>query len=347
MNLFSAESLVPYLRRQGLIGPDEPAAVTTLGGGISNTVLKVVTTRRRLVVKQALARLRVAATWEADVKRVLQEAACLRVLGERFPGCAPEVMFVDPVANVMVMACAPDGARTWKDDLLVGRIDLAVVQEVGALLGRIHGSTLGDTSIREAFFATAAFHQLRVDPYLLTLIERHPDMGRPLARVVAQMGVYRCALVHGDFSPKNVLVNVNPGGGGLWILDCEPVHYGDPAFDLAFALNHLVLKGFHRPHQAGEYLAAAGAFLAAYRQGTGGVPELTGTDYERRTAALLTALLLARVDGKSPAEYLTDPPTQEAVRRLARWALGSGENRIGMILSEAAKRCTALEEDKQ
>ena len=81
------------------------------------------------------------------------------------------------------------------------------------------------------------------------------------------------------------------------MIDWEIVHRGDPAFDVAFLLNHLLLKTIHRPASRNDYEACGAAFLDAY-----------GQDLDLAyVLGLVGCLMLARVDGKSPAEYLTEP----------------------------------------
>ena len=72
----------------------------------------------------------------------------------------------------------------------------------------------------------------------------------------------RSVLVHGDFSPKNLLVS----GDRLVIIDCEVAWYGDPAFDLAFLLNHLCLKAlYHAPAHGADLRVAGRATCQAYQ----------------------------------------------------------------------------------
>ncbi len=112
----------------------------------------------------------------------------------------------------------------------------------------------------------------------------------------------REALVLGDWSPKNLLVYSDR----VLALDFEVAHRGDPAFDVAFMLTHLVMKSIHLPPHASRVRSAADAFLAGYGSS---VPD-------PRVTAELGCLLLARVDGKSPAEYLSEPE-RVTVRALA------------------------------
>ena len=119
------------------------------------------------------------------------------------------------------------------------------------------------------------------------------------------------ALVHGDVSPKNILV----GPDGPVFLDAECAWYGDPAFDLAFCLNHLLLKCVWVPSAKEKLLQCFSVLSSSYLQ------RFSSGNLEERTASLLPALLLARVDGKSPVEYL-DEAQRSFVRERARSLFG-------------------------
>jgi aminoglycoside phosphotransferase (APT) family kinase protein len=134
-------------------------------------------------------------------------------------------------------------------------------------------------------------------------------------------------MVHGDFSPKNLLI----GAQGPVIIDAECAWYGDPAFDLAFVLNHLLLKGAWKPlHRAG-YLGLFASLAEAYRPHAAWEP---WADLETRTARLLPALMLARIDGKSPVEYLGDEPAKAKVRAFARNLLVSPVHSLSAIAAQ-------------
>jgi Ser/Thr protein kinase RdoA (MazF antagonist) len=182
---------------------------------------------------------------------------------------------------------------------------------VGAVLGQIHAATADRSDIAARFQTDELFHALRLEPYLIATARAHSDLARELHALVATTRTTKRVLVHGDFSPKNLLV----GPAGPVILDAECAWYGDPAFDLAFVLNHLLLKGAWQPQWRVRYVDAFTSLAAAY------LPLVAWeapADCERRAAALLPALMLARIDGKSPVEYLTEAPQKDAVRQFAR-----------------------------
>jgi 5-methylthioribose kinase len=293
--LLSAESAAPYLVARGVFAEGEQLEVQTLGGGVSNVVLAVRGGARRVVLKQALPRLNVADDWPAKRERALTEAEALRLAARIAPGSVPGVLDVDPDACALVIEEAPEGWVAWKDCLLAGEADAAVARRLGELLGAWHSATFGDADVARAFDDVEAFDQLRVDPYYRTVARRLPPLAPAVEAYVSRMEATHVCLVHGDYSPKNVLV-----GGGLWVLDFEVAHVGDPTFDLAFMLNHLLLKRIHVPGAARPLEACADAFLDAYR---GAVPPALAPE-AGYVLGHVGCLMVARVDGKSPAEYL-------------------------------------------
>ena len=204
----------------------------------------------------------------------------------------------------------PADHRLWKSELMAGRVDLAFAGEVGASLAAIHAATAGDEAVAAMFPTGAFFEALRLEPYLRATGRRHPALAGRLNALADRTAATRRALVHGDVSPKNIMI----GPSGPVLLDAECAWYGDPAFDLAFCLNHLLLKCLHVPAATGEFLAAFDRLAAAYLRGVAWEPS---ADLEARVAALLPGLFLARVDGKSPVEYVTGEAAKNRVRRVA------------------------------
>lgn len=311
--LLDASSVGAFLVERGLVEEGADLHARPLAGGVSNVVLAVEGVGLRVVVKQALPRLRVADEWLATRERALTEAAALRLAADLTPGAVPAVLDVDEPSYAIVIAEAPDGWSNWKEELLAGRADPGIAGRLGTILAAWHTGTAGGSQAWR-LADTEAFEQLRVDPYHRTVMERRPELAPAIEEVVEQMLATTSCLVHGDYSPKNVLA----GSEGLWVVDFEVAHVGDPAFDLGFMLNHLLLKSIHRPGDATGYYECAHSFLAAY---AGAVPEelLPPLPY---VLAHVGCLALARVDGKSPAEYLTDEE-REIARRVGEDMLTS------------------------
>jgi 5-methylthioribose kinase len=308
----SRDTALAFLERAGLAA-EESAPVEALGWGISNTVIRVGSGDGCVVLKQALARLRVEAEWLFDQDRIFVERRCIDYLaGVLPPGSVPAVRFADDENFLFGMSCAPSGAVLWKEALLQGQVDLEAARLAGRLLAQIHGRSAADSRAARLFDDRKAFMQGRVDPYHRTMLRAHPDLRAPVEAEIERMLATRSALVHGDYSPKNLFVSP----GRVFLIDFEVAHWGDPAFDLAFCLNHLALKALAFPERADAYLEAAAAFRASYAEARGGLE-----DVELGTVRELGCLLLARIDGKSKIEYVTDAATKDAVRTAGRLVL--------------------------
>jgi aminoglycoside phosphotransferase (APT) family kinase protein len=300
------------LVRMAIAGTGQAVTWTPLPGGVSSDVYRVDLSSGALCVKRALSKLKVAADWRAPIERNHWEAEWLRVAGGIVPAAVPAIVGEDLETGCFAMAyLSPDDHPVWKALLRDGAVELPTAAAVGDVLGRIHAATADRADIARRFPTDAIFHAIRLEPYLVATARAHPDLAPRLSSLIETTCTTKRVLVHGDFSPKNLLI----GPGGPVILDAECAWYGDPAFDLAFVLNHLLLKGEWRPQWRERYSEAFSALVSAY---FAHVDWEAPTACEARTAALLPGLMLARIDGKSPVEYLTDDRQKDAVRRFAR-----------------------------
>jgi len=300
------------LRRMGLVGAHESVPLVPLTGGVSSDIFRADLPAGPVCVKRALARLKVAADWQAPVARNRYEVDWMRVAGAIVPAAVPAIVGDDPAGGAFAMAyLPPDGYPVWKALLRDGVIEPATAARVGDVLGRLHAATADRPDLAARFPTDAIFHAIRLEPYLVATGRAHPDLAGRFDALVATTAAHRRVLVHGDFSPKNLLI----GPAGPVVLDAECAWFGDPAFDVAFVLNHLLLKGAWRARWRGRYADAYTALVSAYFAHVvwEPVPALAA-----RVAALLPGLMLARVDGKSPAEYLDTEALRDEVRRFAR-----------------------------
>jgi aminoglycoside phosphotransferase (APT) family kinase protein len=298
------------LHELGLAGAG-PLTGAPLAGGVSSDIWRVDTERGSLCAKRALPKLRVAADWRAPIERNLYEARWMQVADEAHPGCAPRVLGQHPRLGVLAMEyLAPARHTLWKQALRDGDVEAATAQAVGQILARIHSWSAARPQLAAQFATDPIFFDIRLEPYLLATARRHPGLASALERLVETTRAHKLALVHGDVSPKNILA----GPHGPVFLDAECAWWGDPAFDIAFCLNHLLLKCLWNPPAARALLTAFDTLAAAYLQGVDWEPVQA---LERRAAALLPGLLLARIDGKSPVEYVSDELQRERVRRVA------------------------------
>ncbi|MEO8303720.1 MAG: aminoglycoside phosphotransferase family protein [Betaproteobacteria bacterium] len=299
--------------------------LTPLTGGVSSDVYRAEWTGGTACIKRALAKLKVAADWRAPVERNRWEVEWMRIAGAIVPAAVPEILGEDREAGCFAMAYLPaERYPVWKALLASGVADLPTAAAVGDALGRIHAATADRPDIAARFATDDIFYAIRLEPYLVATAHAHADLASRLEALVEATRTTKRVLVHGDFSPKNLLI----GESGPVILDAECAWYGDPAFDLAFVLNHLLLKGAWRPQWRARYGDAFSALSAAY---FAHVEWESRASCEARTAALLPALMLARVDGKSPAEYLTDDAQKAEVRAFARALLLRPVTDVGHI----------------
>ena len=309
--LIETGDLIEPLRRMGLVKAGESARLTPLTGGVSSDISLVEAGGRRFCVKRALPRLKVAATWEAPVERNAAEAAYMRAAARWLPRAVPRVLGEDLNAGWFAMDyLAPEDHRLWKTQLLAGTVEPDFAAAVGRDLAIIHARSAADPNIPAAFANDSTFEAIRIEPYLRATGRAHPELASRFDELAHTTLTTKRALVHGDISPKNVL----QGPEGPVFLDAECAWFGDPAFDLAFCLNHLLLKGAREGADRARYNTAYAALARAYLAGVDWEP---ADKLEARAAALLPALFLARMDGKSPVEYLNRESERGSVRRCA------------------------------
>lgn len=298
----NGSAILDLLRRDQLVSGHN-VLVTPLVGGVSSDVFLIEDEGKRFVVKQALPQLKVRDQWQADTSRNRVEYEFLRYLSRIVPDAVPEVFAVG--ADYFAMEYFGPEYRNWKELLLSGDCQPQHAVRAARILGTLHRVSFGDGELARGFDTTPNFHQLRTDPYLLTTGQRHPALRERFEQEAVRLENTRECLVHGDYSPKNILI----GSSRTVLLDCEVAWYGDPAFDLAFLLNHLLLKSlYHAPLDPGLQ-EIIGTMIAAYYDER----QMDTEALDSRTARLLLMLLLARIDGKSPVEYLTQPK-QDFVR---------------------------------
>lgn len=304
-------SLDMFLVEKLLIPPGEQASWQPLTGGVSSDIWRVDLAGRSFCVKRALAQLKVAAEWKAPPSRNAYEWAWLKFAARHCPANVPEPLAHDERVGLFAMSFLdPRRYPVWKEQLMDGLVVPDTARAVGEVLGRLHAASARSPEVASQFETIDNFYALRLEPYLVATANRHPDVASELIKLVARTAGTQRALVHGDVSPKNILV----GPSGPVFLDAECAWYGDPAFDLAFCLNHLLLKCLVLPAQRELLLASFQSMRTGYLSQVDWEPQ---PSLELRAAHLLPALLLARVDGKSPVEYLTHETHRALVRTVA------------------------------
>ena len=324
--------LPAILARLGLMARGEDLRLVPLAGGVSSDIFRVEAGGRVFAVKRALPKLKVAADWRAPVERNAYEVAWIRTAGRIVPDAVPDILGHDPASGLFAMTYLdPERHPVWKALLRDGITDESFAAEVGRRIAAIHAATADDAAVAERFATDRIFHPIRLEPYLEATARKHPGVAERLMALSRETLATKTALVHGDVSPKNILA----GPKGPVFLDAECAWYGDPAFDLAFCLNHLLLKCVWNCAAAPAFLRAFRALADAYLAGVGWEPR---AGIEARAARLLPGLFLARVDGKSPVEYIVDDADRDLVRATALPLIAQPPPTLGAIRSAWAER---------
>ena len=183
----SSENVLDYLRDKGWLDAG-PAQAESLGGGVSNQVLRITSAEGSFVLKQSRPQLRMRDAWFSDLDRIWREQEVMQVLGPLLPkGTVPEILFVDRPNYAYLMTHAPLDAHVWKESLLNGIIDPAVGQRVGQVLGAMHERTARNPAVIEPFRDHTVYVQLRVDPFYRRIQERRPEVAHVVAGIIDEM----------------------------------------------------------------------------------------------------------------------------------------------------------------
>ncbi len=313
MKLDTIAEVKEYLIKAGIIDTADETVVENLRGGVSSRVWKIMQGSNRWVVKQALEKLNVEEEWFADVDRIHREHEVMEALADLAPkGAIPKVLHVDHINHIYMMTCVEDEAQAWKDILMKQTFSVPVAENAGHLLRVLHHQSNRMVAGDKAKFQDQKyFVQLRVDPFHRFLVQKYPELSASIQKIVDEITLQKTCLVHGDFSPKNMLVKKD---NTIVLIDFEVAHWGNPVFDLAYCTGHLMLKGWHLKTQQ-EILKLTAGFLAAYDRAPNNLIQHLGL------------MLLARMDGKSPVNYIKDERVKNVIRKVAiNWIQGETQD---------------------
>jgi 5-methylthioribose kinase len=292
------EEIIHYLLDKKIISSGNPT-MTPLTGGVSSDIFLLDDGERKIVIKKALAKLRVKDNWLASTSRNKVEQDYIHYVGEILPDCMPKMIAADNKLGFFAMEYLGECYHNWKAELLQGIFKVEIAQKAAEILATIHLHSRNDSAAEAIFQTTINFYDVRIDPYLITAGDRNPDLSIFFQEEARRLKGWREALVHGDYSPKNMMISKER----FVVLDQEVAWYGDPAFDLAFLLNHLYLKSLLWKNKFNECLSLCEAVIKSYFAVLGQKVE---GELELRTGRLLLMLMLARIDGKSPVEYFAE-----------------------------------------
>ena len=310
--LLNESTVVASLTKRGIISG--AAQVEELTGGVSNVVLGIKSGDKDLVLKQALPQLKVAAVWKADQRRAIVEANGMKLLHSITPESVPDLIDLDPEEFTLTMDRLPRECTVWKTDLLEGVIKPNVGRDLGRILATWHNFAANSKESRDAYMEDSLFDQLRVTPFYRAVAKVNPALDAQIQELITEITTIKITLVHGDFSPKNIMIT---GTDKPIVLDFEVMHTGNPVFDLGFVSAHLLCKYLRTEDSSQRSLLreTAIAFINSYSQ-TCNIPVATSLPHH------VAVIALARVEGVSPVNYL-DEAAKARVQSVTKAAIAN------------------------
>jgi aminoglycoside phosphotransferase (APT) family kinase protein len=330
MKLDSLEKVKQYLILEGLVHPEDKVQVVHLPGGVSCRVWKITRNNDQWVLKQALEKLDVEADWFSDVERIHREHQVMHQIALIIPNSQiPKILHVDFTNHVYMMSFVRDASDTWKSQLMQGVIHVETANSAASLLRQIHElSHKIDEKHQNDFKHQDYFIQLRIEAFHRFLIQKYPEIQADINHLIDELTLEKTCLVHGDFSPKNMLVKAN---GEIVLLDFEVAHWGNPVFDVAYCIGHLMLKAWHL-NKTDELFNLIRSFLDIYGSGV------------KNLIPHLGLMLLARMDGKSPVNYILDPKLKNKIRLIGvDWIRNGAE--VEDFIEEIALKLQLIRQD--
>ena len=315
--------MIDALEQMALLARGDRPTITALRKGASSEIYRVKLAWGTICIKRSLPRPSSSGDTALPVQRSNFEGKWLRiardVLGESVPAVLGEqhgmfaMEYLDPARHT-----------SWATQLHSGDINPSTAAEIGRMIGRVHAATANNFAVAQRFSTDRIFHAARIEPLLLTTAAIEPEAGSRLKQLALNTERTKLALIHGDFSPDNMLI----GPKGPVLLDAECAWYGDPAFDLALFLSYLLVACVLQPQWCNHYLTCYTACSAAYAQRvTWERPEHT----DERAALLVPALVLARAGGHVPSDSLQPARDRERAAVLARTLLLDPVLRLGAV----------------
>ncbi len=265
--------------------------------GVSSDIWHVKTSTNEYCIKRALAKLTVKEDWFAPVDRSKFEVKYFHYCKKIEPNSFPKILGYDEKNFILAMEWFDNKKFiVWKKRLLEKSISLKDGKRIGKLLGIIHKFFYKKKKYKKIFLNDNTFYDIRIEPYLVFTSKFYPEFSEYYKTTIDLLKKNKSTVIHGDFSPKNILLGKNYPV----ILDAETACWGNPAFDLAFLNNHIILKSILNKEIFQNYLKLGKNILETYMAN---FPIVNNKKFIKNFIILQALLILARVDGKSPVEY--------------------------------------------
>ena len=293
-----------------------------LTGGVSSDIWRIISLKKNFCIKKSKSKLSVKQEWHAPVIRNYYEYQWYNEVNTISKNITPKVIYVNknPYFFVMEYYDKKD-YPLWKNELFNLKLNQNFTKNVALNLAKIHSQTYNKTIIAKKFDTIKLFEDLRIDPYIRFSALAHDDINSELISIADSLHNSQIALVHGDISPKNILIN----NSKPIFLDAECAWFGDPVFDISFCLNHIILKSLVLKKIDKELINHFNILANNYLSN---VFWENPRIYEKRIIRVLASLMLARIDGKSPVEYINTDLQKNKVRNFSKYILKNPLNSL-------------------
>ena len=305
------DEVAQYLAARGVVGPAEgPVRVAAAGDGNMNCTLRVVTPRRRLIVKQARPWVEkydhIPAPWNrSHVEAAFYESvAAVPGVGDRMPG----LIHVDRDARVLVLEDLGDGgdftsiyngvrlSQRDSDTLVDYLLRLRTIDVPADRRGILANREMRALNHEHIFrFPLAADNGLALDGITPGLQSAADELKRDaafVARVKALGSRYLedgATLVHGDFFPGSWVRTA----AGAAVIDPEFCFLGCAELDSGVMMAHLIMAG-----ETSDRVDAAERAAAADRGDAALARQFAGVEIMRRLIGVAQLPLSASLERK-------------------------------------------------
>ena len=297
-----------------------------LEGGVSSEVYYVKTNKSDYCIKRSLKKLLVKKNWIANTNRIKYEYLWLKHCKKIISRNIPKTFEFDNKKKYIVMEYLNDSKyKTLKQLYFNKVVNIKTIKLISKHLYKIHSSSKNLKTKKIFDGNNNNFYDLRLDPYFNEVGRIYPKYKKYIKNINKNYFENSSTLVHGDFSPKNILIGKNK----IIYLDAECCNFGDPVFDLVFFTNHLLIKSIFIKDKSQEFIKS---YIIFYKEYLNNLNLKNYKSYINRIIEMTPIMLLARIDGKSPVEYLNSKKIKNIIRKKSFLLLNSKINNLNDIV---------------
>ena len=303
-----------------------------LTGGVSSEVYHVKTIKNNYCIKRSLKRLLVKKKWIVNTNRIKFEYLwlkhCQNILKRNIPNTYE---FNNKKKYIVMEYLKTSQYKTLKQLYFNKIININTIRSISKHLYKIHSNSSNYKTKKTFEGNYKNFYDLRLDPYFNEVGRVYPKYKGYIKKINESYIKHSNTLVHGDFSPKNILVGKNK----IIYLDAECCNFGDPVFDLVFFTNHLLIKSIFFKDKSQEFIKL---YISFYKEYLSNLSTKNFNSYIDRIIKMTPIMLLSRVDGKSPVEYINKVKIKNIIRKKSFLLLDSKISSLNDIIKVINER---------